>query len=153
MIKVFNKIFNLLKIILLFLAFALTTYILIFMYQRLEKNPLGEYFGEFFGVLLPFIILLLLFTINLSCRQKHVNNSIFFNLASVISLMAVLYFGYRAMFDQNMVYWGKEGYGINFSYFADQITQIKTMLYIIGVADILLIVEGKLNKKKELVIE
>lgn len=153
MINIFNKIFNFLKILLLFVTFAFTTYILIFMYERLEKNVFGEYFFEFFWVLLPFIILMFLFTINLSARQKSVNSNIFFNVSCTVALLAILFFGYRTLFDQNMVYWGKDGYGINFSYFADQITQIKTMLYVITIADIFLIIFGKLDKKKELTIE
>ena len=153
MINIFNKIFNFLKILLLFVTFAFTTYIMIFMYQRLEKNVFGEYFFEFFGVLLPFIILMFLFTINLSARQKSVNDNVFFNSCCMVALLAILFFGYRTLFDQNMVYWGKDGYGINFSYFADQITQIKTMLYVITIADIFLIIFGKLDKKKELTIE
>lgn len=153
MINIFNKIFNFLKILLLFVTFAFTTYIMIFMYQRLEKNVFGEYFFEFFGVLLPFIILMFLFTINLSARQKSVNDNVFFNASCMVALLAILFFGYRTLFDQNMVYWGKDGYGINFSYFADQITQIKTMLYVIAITDIFLIIFGKLDKKKELTIE
>ena len=94
-----------------------------------------------------------LFTINLSARQKSVNDNVFFNASCMVALLAILFFGYRTLFDQNMVYWGKDGYGINFSYFADQITQIKTMLYVIAITDIFLIIFGKLDKKKELTIE
>lgn len=137
----------------LFIAFGITLYILIFMYQRLDKDPFGESFGEFFGVLLPFVLLLITFTINLAGRQKSVNEHLFFNASCVISLTAILFFGYRALTDQNMVLWGKDGYGINFNYFADQITHIKVMVYVMLVIDILLIIQGRLNKKKELVLD
>lgn len=153
MIKMFNKIFNILKILMVLLGLALTLYILIFMYQRLEKNPFGESFFEFFGVLLPFILTLIMFTVNIALKQKNVTGNTFYNASCVIALIAIIYFGYRALMDHNMVFLSKDGYGINFNYFADQITQIKVLLYIMVVANIFLIIEGKLNKKKELVFE
>ena len=58
--------------------------------------------------------------------------------------------GIRSLTDSNLVLWHKTAYHINFDYFADQIFQIKAMLFGLFVTDILLIIEGKLSKKKEL---
>ena len=153
MIKIFNKLFNFLKILMALVSLGLTLYILIFMYQRLEKNPFGESFFEFFGVLLPFILLIISFVLNIVLRHKNVTGNAFYNAGCVTALASILYICYRTLVDQNMVFFGKDGYGINFNYFADQISQIKVMLYIMFVVNIFLMIEGKLNKKKELVFE
>jgi len=153
MIKIFNKIFNNLKILMVLASFIMTLYILIFMYDKLGKDPFGDSFFEFFSVLLPFILVLILFVVYLVGKHTSVNDNSFFNASSIIAFLAILFFGYRALTDTNMIYLLRDGYHINFYYFADQITQIKVMLYIILFADILLIINGKLNRKKEVIIE
>lgn len=153
MVKLFNKVFNILKVLMLVISFLATMYILIMMYVRLEKEPFGKDFMEFIGVILPYILLLIVFVINTVGKQKAVNESIFFNASAVTCFSAILLFCCRAFLDKNMVLWTAAGYDINFHYFADQVTQIKVMLYMILVIDIMLMLYGKLTKKKELVLE
>lgn len=149
MINIINKMFSFLKVILLLAAFMITLYITMYMYYNLEKQPLGSDFMEFFANLLPYIILLVLFVINFVLRQKSVNNSIFYNLTCVIVFGAIIFMGYRALFDENMVLWHKTDYHINFEYFADQLSQIKVMVYGLIGANVLLMIEGFLSKEKK----
>ena len=153
MIKLFNKLFNILKVLMLFISFLATMYILIMMYVRLEKEPFGNDFMEFFGVVLPFILVLIAFVVNIVGKHKVVNENIFFNTSAIISFSAILLFCCRSLLDKNMVLWTAAGYNINFTYFADKITQINVMLYLMLVIDFVLIFYGKLTKKKELVLE
>ena len=149
MVNIINKLFSFLKVILLLVSFVLVLYITMYMYYNLEKQPLGSDFMEFFSNLIPFVLLLIIFVINLVARQKSVNNSIFYNLTSVVVFAAIIFMGYRAMFDQNMVLWHKTDYHINFEYFADQLSQIKVMVYGLIGANVLLMIEGWLSKEKK----
>ena len=150
MVKIFNKIFSILKLLLLVASFVLSLYIMLNMYESLEKDPFGKDFMEFIGVLIPFFCLLIVYVINITFKQKSINDNIFYNITCFIILLTILYMGIRSLMDSNLVLWHKTAYHINFDYFADQIFQIKAMLFGLFVTDILLIIEGKLSKKKEL---
>lgn len=152
MLKILNKVFLYIKVLLLLISFVLSIYIMINMYYNLEKNPFGEYMKEFLGVLLPFVFLLILFVINIVGKQKKVNDNLFYNLTCVLVLSSIIYMGYRAMFDQNLILWHKTDFHMAFEYFADQISQIKVMLYGLAVANLFFIVESMLSKKKFLEI-
>ena len=152
MLKIINKVFLYIKVLLLLIAFVLSLYIVINMYYNLEKNPFGEDLIDFIEVLLPFIFLLILFVINIVGKQKIVNDNVFYNLTCVLAITSIIYMGYRAMFDQNLVLWHKTDFHMAFEYFADQLFQIKAMLYGLGVANLFFIMEGMLSKKKVLEI-
>lgn len=153
MTKIINTFINIIKILLLIVCFAGTTYILLHMYTNLNKDPLGADMLEFFGTLLPFILILILFAINLTMKQTKVTENTFFNCATLISLITILFFIYRAKFDTNLILYYKTDYKINFEYFNNNISAIKIMLLGLSLADIILMIEGKLTKKKELIIE
>lgn len=150
MTDLINKILSFLKIILVVAAFAINLYIMLYMYYNLEKQPFGSDFIDFVKTLLPFVFFLILVVVNISAKQKTVNNNLFYNITCCTVLAAVLYMQYRALFDPNMVLRYKSDYGINFDYYADQLYQIKAMIYGLSVANIFLIIENHLSKKKKL---
>ena len=95
------------------ISFVITFFIMISMYNRLDKNVL-----DCIPTMLPFILLLFLFTINVILKQKETMNNIFFNLTCCLVFMVILVSAYRSFFDQNMVMITKLGYNINFNYFS-----------------------------------
>lgn len=143
MTKLLNYLLLGLKFILLLACFVITFFIMISMYNRLDKNVL-----DCIPTILPFVLLLFLFTINLILKQKYTINNIFFNLTCCLVFIVILVAAYRSFFDQNMVMIIKLGYNINFNYFADVIAPMRAMLYLLVLADIILIIVSKLDVVK-----
>ncbi len=142
MTKIFNKLFYYIKnLVLPFLMFA-TIYIVVMMFQRLGKEPFGANFLEFIEVILPYILLIILLLINTFLHQDEVRNNIFYNLTSFLVMLTIFVFCYRALFDKNLILWHKLKYDIDFNYFTDQIAPMKTLLYLLSAANIILIVKG-----------
>ena len=150
MIKIFNNIFNILKIVLVLVSFIMILYIMLYMFHYSSKNAFGNDFFEFFGTLLPFVLVLMTFVLNYTLNISKVSNNVLFNVACTISLLSIVLIGARTLFDQNMIFWAKEGYNINLHYFANQIVHIKSLVYFIFVTNVLLIIENKFNLKKEI---
>lgn len=149
MAKLLNKIFYILKNIMLPVLLAATIYITMFMYQRLEKDILGANFLEFLDVILPFLILITMLIINTFLKHNRVRYNMFYNITSFVVTFAIAVFCYRALFDKNMLLWYKYTYEMNFNYFADQLPTIKVMLYGLSLANLFLIIYGILDKKEE----
>lgn len=143
MTKLLNYLLLALKFILLLISFVITFFIMISMYNRLYKNVL-----DCIPTMLPFILLLFLFTINIILKQKETMNNIFFNLTCCLVFMVILVSAYRSFFDQNMVMITKLGYNINFNYFADVIAPMRAMLYLLVLADIILMIVSKMDQLK-----
>lgn len=146
--KVLNYIFLVLKLLLLIASFIITFYIIMSMYNRLDKNII-----DCIPTMLPFVLLLILFTFNLVLGHKNVNNNIFYNIACCMAFSVIVFAAYRTFFDTNMVMITKLGYNINFNYFADVIAPMKAMLYLLSLANIFLIISGEKEKKDNQVNE
>lgn len=153
MIKILNKLFYILKNILLPIVFVCTLYIIVFMFKRLDKELLGANLGEFLKVIIPFILLIILSLINIFLNINKVKDNLYFNITSFLVMLTISVFCYRALFDKNMFLWHKYGYNINFNYFSDQIASIKVMLYCLSLANILLIIKDKFVKEKKVLFE
>lgn len=144
MIKIFNGLLNVLKVLMLLVCFVLTFYIIIRMYQRLDKDLVGSVFN-----FIPFVLLFILFCINFILRQKQVNQNIFYNVTCVLVFAMLGFCIYRTFYDRNMIVLTRLGYDINFNYFADVIAPMKVLLYGLSVSNILLMVSGPTSKKKK----
>lgn len=144
MIKIVNTFFSFLKIILLLASFVFSFFIIVNMYRRLEKNMVEAIFN-----FVPFILLFILFAINIIFKQKSVNNCFFYNITCCLVFGMVLFAVYRTFFDRNMVVMIRLGYDINFNYFADVIAPMRAMLYILSVSNILLMFEDFQWKRKK----
>jgi len=147
--KILNKLFYYLKNIMLPFLLIATIYIIMFMFQRLEKDIFGANLMEFVAVIAPYVILLILIVINMFLDQKSVKDSLFYNITSFLVMVTITIFCYRAIMDKNMYLWYKYGYNLNFNYFADQIATIKLMLYGLSFANIILMVKGYIKEEVE----
>ena len=146
LVRVLNKLLFCLKNILLPILFIATIYIVMFMFKRLGKEVFGSNFVEFLEVIIPFILLMILFILNIFMDHKLVKNNLFYNITSFAVMITIFIFCYRALFDKNMYLWHKYGYNINFNYFSDQLAAAKIMLYGLSISNILLIIANYLNK-------
>ncbi len=142
--KILNIIFAVLKYILLLGAFAITLFIMVRMNVRLEKS-----FVTLLPEFIPFLIIFLLFIINLVFKQEGVNNNIFYNLTACIIFTTIIVVGYRAFADKNMVLNEKYGYGIDFNYFNTFISYMKIMLYGLSVSNILFMIKPTKEELKK----
>ena len=140
LIKILNKFLYYLKNIILPIVLCSTIYIVMFMFQRLEKEVFGANFVEFIKVLLPFIILGILSIINFSFHQEEVKNNFYYNITSFIVMLTIVVITVRTLLDTNMIFWHKYGYQMNFNFFADQLAAIKIMLYGLSIGNIILMI-------------
>lgn len=149
LIKILNKLIYYLKNILLPILLIATIFIVMMMYNRLEKDVFGANLQEFISVIFPFILLLILYILNSSLHQNEVKNNIFYNITSLIVMITILIFCYRTKFDKNLIFWHKYEYNMNFNYFADQLSAIKIMLYGLSVGNILLMISNYIKEEKD----
>ena len=133
MIRLINKLMYILKLLLLLVSFGFTFYIIIFMYQRLDKSLL-----QAIPVFLPYLLLFILFAVNLIFDQTVVKNNFFYNFTCCLVFVLFIYVGYRAIADNYMVAKIRLGYNINFNYYSDMISPLQVMLYALSGANIFL---------------
>lgn len=136
--KMLNGLFLILKFVLLILSFGLSLYIILSMYKRIEKNIV-----EALPIFIPYIILLLLFFINITLGQKSVNRNIFYNLTCCLVFSCICLVGVRSILDKNMLLNEIMGYSINFSYFSDFIAFMKIMLYGLIIGNVCFMINEK----------
>ena len=129
--KIFNILFYVLKFILLIAAFGLTLFILIRMNIRLDKS-ITDSLSNF----IPFIILFILFIVNMILKQSSVTKNVFYNLTCCLVLGTIVLVSLRSILDTNMVLNGKYGYGIDFNFFDNFLAYINIMLYGLSIANI-----------------
>jgi len=139
--KILNILFYVLKFILFLAAFGLTLMIIVQMNHRLNKS-----FMTTVNVFIPFIILLILFIVNLIFKHKNVTDNIFYNITCCLVFLTIIYVSYRALSDKNMVLNEKYGYGIDFNYFSNFVSYLKIMLYGLNIGNIFLMFQ-KLDKE------
>ena len=137
MVKILNKILCFLKIIMLLACFVFTFYIIINMYRRLSKDLLTS-----IGNFIPFFVLFILFSINFIFKQDSVNNNLCYNLVCCLTFGMLGFCIFRALTDKNMIILLRQGYEINFNYFADVIAPMKIMIYGLSLSNILLMIDG-----------
>ena len=140
--KIFNGLFYGLKFLLFVVAFGLTLFILIRMNMRLNKD-----FTSIISEFIPFVILLILFIVNLLFKQKNISKNLFYNLTCCLVLSTIIVVALRSLLDTNMVLNEKYGYGVDFNFFDNFIAYIKIMLYGLSIADVLFMFREKDNDK------
>ena len=125
---VLNKMFSILKYILLITAFGLVFYGIMATYSRLDK-PLSEATGVF----IPFAFVLIMFIVNI-IFSNSANKSLLFNFVSCLVFVVSIVISLRSMFDKNMLLYYKYGINFNSAFFADNLSAIQFMLYVIGIS-------------------
>lgn len=139
--KILNGIFMVLKFILLILGFGLSFFIVLSMYKRVDRNLI-----ESIPIFAPYVIILLMFFINIIFGQKSVNRNLFYNLTCCLVFSCIVVVCLRAILDKNMLLNSIMGYNINFSYFNDFISFMKIMLYGLSLANIFFMIHEKEEK-------
>lgn len=142
--KVLSKMFEFLKIILFILATMAILFGILSTYSRLEKSLLDA-----ISIFIPFILLLVIYIVNLIRRDSKINDNLFLNFVSCIVFTAIIVFGVRAKLDTNMVLYHKYGINYNPSFFSDNLTFVVSMLYCLIVSNFFLIVSSVLGKEKK----
>ena len=144
MVDLLNKILSILKMLLLLICFVFTFYIIINMYRRLNKDLVSSITN-----FIPFFLLFILFSINFILRQDSVNNCLFYNLVCNLAFIMLGFCIFRTLNDKNMIILLRQGYDINFNYFADIVAPMKFILYGLSFSNIMLMLDGSkfLNKK------
>ena len=142
MLKIINGLLNVLKMIMLLVCFVFTFFIIIKMYQRLDKDFVGS-----IPNFIPFILLFIMFAVNFIFKQKQVNQNTFYNITCVLVFAMLGFAIFRTFCDKNMIVLTRLGYDINFNYFADIIAPMKVLLYGLAVSDLLLMLSGMDFKK------
>ena len=130
--KIFNWLFYGLKFLLLIATLGLTLFVFIRMNVRLEKNMMSV-----LPELIPFVLLLILFIVNMIFKQKGIKENIFYNLTCCLVLATIVCVALRAVFDTNMVLNEKYGYGVDFNFFDNFVSYINIMLYGLSIANVL----------------
>lgn len=144
MTKIINVFLSYIKILLLLVCFVFSFFIILNMYRRLEKDVVVSIFN-----FIPYLLLFILFSINVICRQKSVTDNLFYNITCCFVFIMILFAVYRTFFDNNMVIMMRLGYNMNFNYFADIIAPMRAMLYILCVSNVLLMFEDFSFMKKK----
>lgn len=140
--QMLNGIFSFLKWILFIISFGITFYIILSMYNRLNKSMI-----ESIDIFIPFIILLILYFINLIFNQSNITKNVFYNLTSVLVFLTITLVGVRSICDKNMILNKVMGYGINFFYFSNFVSFMKIILYGLSISNIFFMIQK--SKKVE----
>ena len=136
--RIFNGLFYGLKFLLLIAAFALSLFIFIRMNMRLNKDIVSV-LSQF----IPFLLLLVLFIVNMIFKQEGVTKCLFYNLTCCLVLTTIVLVSLRSIMDTNMVLNGKYGYGIDFNFFDNFLAYIDIMLYGLIISNILFMFKEK----------
>jgi hypothetical protein len=140
---VLASLFGFLKYLLLIISFGLVFFGIMTTYSRLNKSLLDA-----IGVFLPFALVLLVFIISMIMHSKLSKSKLLFNFVSCFVFVVTIIIGLRSMFDKNMLLYYKYQINFNPTFFADNLSAIEFMLYMIFVSNVLLIICDILKKKK-----
>lgn len=145
--KILSKILNLLKYVLLIIAFALILYGMIVTYKRLEK-PLSDAISVF----LPFAIIFIMFLVNIFVKGNDIKDNLLYNFTCVLVFAVIIIICLRAKFDVNMLLYQKYQIDFNPTFLSDNLSSIKIILYCLIVANILFLAKVPVNKIKDDVV-
>ena len=93
-----------------------------------------------FPIFIPLLLVLIAFVFSFFLGIG--NDNLFYNLACVLVLLAIIVIDYRVVFDNNII----SKTTVNLNFFDLQTTKIKIMLYLTTVSNILLMIYEKKYK-------
>ncbi len=140
--KILNKLFYVLQLLFLIIAFAGTLYVILQMGNRLEKSIVDN-----IQVFIPFVVIFILHVINLIANQKNIKDNLFYNITACLAFLTIIVVAARAVFDHNLVLANITDYKIDFTYFANFIPFLNLMLYGLAISNVLLMFHVKEKKK------
>jgi len=141
--KLLSRILNLLKYLLLIIAFGATFFGIIVTYQRLEKPIIDS-----IPVFIPFVLVLITFIISLFVKSKIIKDNLLYNFTACLVMTVIIFVIFRAKFDTNMLLYYKYKIDFNPLYFSDNLAAIQLMLYCLFGTNVLLLITGFLDKDK-----
>lgn len=141
---VFSRLLGFLKYLLLVISFALVFYGIVVTYRRLEKDIV-----EAIPILIPFVLVLVVFIINIFIKSKVIRDNLLYNSISVIVFLSIIVICLRAKFDTGMMLYYKYGIDFNPAYFADNLSTIQMMLYTLAGSNVLFMLSTLFVDKKE----
>ena len=95
-----------------------------------------------FPLFFPLLLVLTIFVFSYFLNKG--NDNIFYNIACVLVLIAIIVVDYRTIFDKNII----SIYNINVSYFNSLTLKIEVMLYLTFIGNLMLILKEKKQIKK-----
>lgn len=147
--KLLNLLFSFFKYVLLLIAFGFTLFLVLKMNARLNKN-----IKDSISVFIPYVLLFILFILNICLDRKYIKRNIFYNITCCLVCATNIIVAYRAMFDTNMVFNSIQKSGVNFNYFNDYLSFNNIMLYGLSVANIVfMIIPNNYDSKEESFLE
>lgn len=133
MTKGINIVISIFKVFLLLISFAFMFYVVLSIYDRLDKSLF-----EAIDIFLPYLVIFILFILNYVLKQKMVIDNMFYNLTSCLVFIVLIFISYRSMFDNYMLISYRNDSNINFQFFSDTISVVKSLLYLLIGSNILL---------------
>lgn len=143
MSKILSRMFNLLKYLLLVVAFLIILYGVFATYKRLDKSLLDA-----IPSILPFILVFVIFVVNIFIKSNIIRDNLFFNFVSVLLFVVIIIIGLRAKFDTNMLIYYKYKVQYNPLYLSDNLSFIKISLYLLFATNLLYIISSFFEKKE-----
>ncbi|MBQ6547180.1 MAG: hypothetical protein IJL74_04205 [Bacilli bacterium] len=137
------KLFGVLKYVLLIISFGLIFFGIMSTYSRLNKSM-----TEAISVFLPFALVLIVFIVSMIMNSKLSESKLLFNFVSCLVFTVTIIIGLRSIFDKNMLLYYKYQVNFNPTFFADNLSAIEFMLYMIFFSNVILIICDLLNKGK-----
>lgn len=144
MSKILSRLFNFIKYLLLVISFMLILYGVMVMYKRLDKSML-----EAIPLFIPFVLVLIIFIANAFVKSNIIRDNLLFNFTAVLIFIAIIIIGYRAWFDKNMLVFYKYGIDYNPLYLSDNLSTIKTCLYVLFASNLLFLISIFFEDKKK----
>lgn len=139
----FSRFLGFLKYVLLVISFALVFYGIIVTYKRLDKNIM-----ESIPVFIPFLVVFVVYVVNLFIRSKVIRDNLLYNAVSVIVFAVIIVICIRAKFDTSMILYYKYAIDFNPAYFADNLSTIQMMLYTLAGSNVLFMLSALFDEKK-----
>ena len=95
-------------------------------------------------------LVLIIYIVNLFIKSNVIRDNLLFNFTSVLLFIAIIIIGVRAKFDTNMLVFYKYSINYNPLYLSDNLSTIKTCLYILFASNLLFLVSTLFEEKEKI---
>ena len=136
--EIINKIVFYIKIFILLIAFSFLFYIAFMKMEFASSNLL-----TLLPIFIPFLALLVLYVFDLFLEWK--SHNLYCDLISILALITIVVISFRTIFDKNIVLYPES---IGFNFYNMQERNIKLLLYLMIIGNIILILYQKMKRNK-----
>lgn len=110
-------------------------------------SELGIGLSNYIDLFIPFISAIVLIFLNMIYKDNHMKHNLFFNFASFVCFVTIIFIALRAKFDTSMVLYYQQGINFNWYYFSQNQFLIEIILYCLAISNLLFFIDYKKNKK------